>query len=167
MKEERLELNVSRAEVIASQRIRQALAATNDGAPIAESPAWMEALTALEFFFAEVIEPVSPFWRWEGFDSVAPAWARKAGASQLELAGLVLLVTDQAWTPFHCRLALALHTDSIDWIDLRVGAPGDGIGGIKRIPYGSRRESKEHSLAGESDRTTAWVFVAERGTPPR
>ena len=61
----------SRAEEIASHRLRAILIGIPTGATIGDSPEFRDALTGLEWFLPEVLAEIHPEWTGETLDAIA------------------------------------------------------------------------------------------------
>lgn len=146
------------AEKIVSQELRAILARVVTGAPIEHSEQLDQFQSALEFFLTEELG-----WRQESFDAFRFAVARKVAPEEAEFVGLALLITDQAWTPIHLWLRLSPDSDQIICFDCRVGEPGEGVGGLVRIPYGSDLADKVLYRLPERVGGISWVYRAARG----
>lgn len=148
----------SKAEKIVSQELRAILARVVTGAPIEHSEQLDQFQSALEFFLPEELG-----WRYESFDAFRFAVARKVAPEEAEFVGLALLITDQAWTPIHLWLRLSPDSDQITCLDCGVGEPGEGAGGLVRIPYGSDLADKVLYRLPERVGGISWVYRAARG----
>src|SRR5215218_4706872 len=116
----------SRAEQVLSRALRSALADLPDGAGVPDSEPYRDALTALEYYIPEVLGELHREWRFGGLDGVIPVVARKAGAGEVELLGLCVLMDDQTLTPLHLRLRVSLIGDAVAWLECRLGEAGAG-----------------------------------------
>ena len=148
----------SKAEKIVSQELREILAPVATGALIDDSELLDQFHSALEFFLTEELG-----WREESFDAFRFAVGRKVAPEEAEFVGLALLITDQAWTPIHLWLRISPDSDQIASLDCRVGEPGEGAGGLVRIPYGSDLADKVLDRLPERVGEISWVYRAARG----
>ena len=147
----------SKSEAIVARELRSVLAPLTTGEPIEQSERLVKLECALEYFLPEELG-----WRYESSDAFRFVVARKVAPDEAEFVGLALLISDQTWTPIHLGLRLSADSDRVASLDCRVGEPGDGAGGLVRIPYGSGLADKVlHRLP---DRVGAidWVHRATR-----
>ena len=150
------------AEAVAARSAETILAAHSVGDDIAETEALADLLSALELVIPSVLRLTYPAeWRFESLDGFRLALAQKISATELELLGLCLLISDQTWTPFTARLRQSPDRSSISAISCQVGAC-DRSNEMTRLPHGSARESKLLSEVSERVGKIRWRFSAHR-----
>lgn len=149
----------SKAETIACESLRAALAGLGDGAPVPDSPEFERFLSALEWVLPEYLAEVYDFWQGESLDGVYAEVAHKIGTRAVELVGLGLTINEQEFLALRVRLGLREASDEIEWLEARLGE--ETAEGLRRVPYSLDRLKKEmHSTAqriGEID----WAFAIE------
>jgi hypothetical protein len=153
----------SRAEQSISRSLRAILADLPDGASIADSEQFREALSGLEFFLPhQVLNEIYPEWNYESLDGILPLGARKRGEGEAEIVGLCILISDQTLTPLHVRLQVAASTDEVSWLECRLGERGKH--GMVRTPYESSSAvaKRLYALNGKPD-LIDWVYKVEFG----
>ncbi len=156
---------MSRAEEVASRCLRSVLTSLSVGSPIDPSDEFDELQSALERLLPEILRQSYPFWRHESLDGFRLAVARKSAPEEAELIGLCLLISNQTWTQFHLRVRPSPHEDSIQWLDCRLGQPGDGAGGMLCLPHDSIAVSKLLYSVGERPDSIEWVYRSTRMPP--
>src|SRR5262245_546353 len=114
----------SKAEEIASRRLRAILAGLPDGATIGDSPGFRDALSGLEWFLPTVLAEIHPEWTGESLDGIYAHVAQKTGEGEAEILGLCCLMSDQTLTPIHLRLRVSTTADEVSWLELRLGENG-------------------------------------------
>ena len=147
---------VSKAEEIASRRLRTILAGIPTGETIPDSVEFRDALSGLEWFLPTVLAEVHSEWTGESLDGIYPHLAQKTGEGEAEILGLCCLMSDQTLTPIHLRLQLSSTTDEMSWLELRLGEKGRA--GMVRIPYSSSPSiyKRLHTLSRKAN-TIEWV----------
>ncbi len=153
---------VSKAEEIASRRLRAILAVTPAGEAIDDSPEFRDALSGLEWFLPTVLAEIHPEWNGESLDGIYPHIAHKIGEWEAEILGLCCLMSDQTLTPIHLRLQLSSTGDEVSWLELRLGEKGRA--GMVRIPYSSSPSlhKRLHALIHRAS-TVEWVYQVTFG----
>lgn len=126
----------------------------------------MELASALEWFLPEVLAQRYEHWEHEALDGVFPHIARRIGQRSIELAGMVLLIDDQRGAPFHGRMSHSPDRDEVEWMECRVGEPGEGRGGLSRVPLHSKAWALGAQRACERPDEVDWVYTAEFGAGP-
>ncbi len=86
-----------------------------------------------------------------------------AAERQAEVIGMCCLIQDQTWTPIDVRLRHAESSPGIEWMACRVGARGNGNGGLLRIPHGSL-DSKIPVRVAEDPEVFDWTDTATLGS---
>jgi hypothetical protein len=152
----------SKAEEVASHRLRAILAGIPTGATIGDSPEFSEALSGLEWFLPTVLAEIHPEWTGESLDGIYPCVAHKTGEREAEILGLCCLISDQTLTPIHMHLQLSRTAYEVSWLELRLGEKGQA--GMVRIPYLSSPSihKRLHALS-QRTRTIAWVYSVTYG----
>jgi hypothetical protein len=148
---------VSPTEVTVSCSLRLVLDGLAVGEAIADSEAFRNLLTGLEFFLPAVLGEVHGQWKYESLDGILPAVARKTGPGEAEIIGLCILISDQTLTPIHVRLQVSPLVDEIMWLECRVGERGDGKGGMLRTPYTAMSGKQPAVVAGRPN-DIDWVY---------
>jgi hypothetical protein len=153
---------VSKAEEIASRRLRAILAETPAGETIHDSPEFRDALSGFEWFLPTVLAEIHPEWTGESLDGIYPHIAHKIGEREAEILGLCCLMSDQALTPIHLRFQLSSTADEVSWLELRLGEKGPA--GMVRIPYSSSPSihKRLHALSRRAS-TIEWVYQVTFG----
>ena len=154
----------SRAEEIASRCLRAVLTPLSPGSSIEDSDEFRTFQSAMEYVIPSALQEKYPWWRYESLDAFRFAVARKLGPEEAELIGLCLLISDQTWTPLHLRLRVSALSDSIEWLDCRLGEPGEGNGGMVRTPYKSTGETKLLSSVAQRLGSISWTYTITRGS---
>jgi len=144
---------VSKAEEIASRRLRVILAELPIGEAIGDSPEFREALSGLEWFLPTVLAEIHPEWIGETLDGIYPHLSHKAGEAEADILGLCCLISDQTVTPIHVRLQLSSTADEVSWLELKLGEKGQG--GMVRTPYSSS-PSLDKRLHALSQKVSKW-----------
>jgi hypothetical protein len=124
-----------------------------------------EALSCLENFIPAILCQVYDEWQWESMDGFLVPVARKTGPGEAEFIGLAILMSDQTVTPIHIRLQVSAAQEQIEWLECKVGEPGDGKGTMERIPYGSSRADKwlKRLTAAGTAPAIDWVYATAFG----
>ena len=153
---------VSKAEEIASRRLRAILVGIPTGTTIPDSAEFRDALSALELFLPTVLAEVHSEWRGESLDGIYPHVAQKTAEGEAEILGLCCLISDQTLTTIHLRLQLSSSTDEVSWLELRLGAKGRA--GMVRTPYLSSTSihKRLHALSRNAN-TIEWVYKVTFG----
>jgi hypothetical protein len=153
---------VSKAEEIASQRLRVILAEVPAGETIRDSPQFREALSGLEWFLPTVLAEIHPEWTCESLDGIYPHFAHKTGEAEADILGLCCLMSDQTVTPIHVRLQISSTADEVSWLELKLGEKGRG--GMVRTPYSCSPslDKRLHALSRRAG-TMEWVYKVTFG----
>ncbi len=153
---------VSKAEELASRRLRTILAEMPTGENIRDSPEFRDALCGLEWFLPTVLAEIHPEWTGESLDGIYPDIAHKIGEREAEILGFCCLMSDQTLTPIHLRLQLSSTVDEVSWLELRLGEKGQA--GMVRIPYSSSPSihKRLHALS-RSASTMEWTYKVTFG----
>ena len=153
---------VSKAEEIASRRLRAILAEIPAGATIDDSPEFRDALTGFEWFLPTVLAEIHREWIGESLDGIYPHVAQKTGEGEVEILGLCCLISDQTLTPIHLCLQLSTTADEVSWLELRLGEKGQG--GMVRIPYSSSPSihKRLHALSRRASKIE-WAYEVTFG----
>ncbi len=158
----------SKAEAKTCHGLREIVDELQQGAQIPDSVGFRESLSGLEYLLPEVLAAEHHWWRYEGFDGILPAVARKVGPQEIEVIGVCILISDQSVTPIYVRLGLSSEADEIAWLECKVGEPGDRDGGLHRDSYESRRIASDLASVGDRASQINWVYtarIAPRATP--
>lgn len=148
-------------EILTSRTLRTILDVLPNGATIDDSEEFRHALTDLHWFVSEVLAEIYPKWRGQSLDGIYPHFARKTGEQEVELFGLCTLISDQGLMPIHLRLQLALTSEEVSWLELRLGEKGRH--GMVRMPYREGAIYKQlHALNGREE-TIEWVYKVTFG----
>ena len=125
---------VSSAERIVSQSLRQVLANLPNGERIPDSQQFGHALIGLGRFIPEVIGEIHKEMQGQGLDDVFAGVARKTGEREAEILGICCFLSG-GLTPFHLHLQVSACDDEISWLECRLGERGEI--GMVRLPCGS------------------------------
>jgi hypothetical protein len=147
----------SRTEEAVSCSLRLVLDGLAVGEVIADSEAFRNLLTGLEFLLPAVLGKVHGQWKYESLDGIYPAAARKTGPGEAEINGLCILISDQTLTPVHIRLQVSPLVDEITWLECSVGERGEGKGGMVRTPY-TAMSGKQLTEVAERPKDIDWVY---------
>ncbi len=152
----------SKAEEIASRRLREILAGVPTGAAIGDSPEFRIALSGLEWFLPGVLAEIHSEWTGEALDGIYPHLAHKSGEREAEILGLCCQMSDQTVTPIHVRLQLSSTADEVSWLELKLGEKGQG--GMVRTPYSCSPslDKRLHALSRRAS-TMEWVYKVTFG----
>lgn len=129
----------SQVENTVARSLRAVLAALPDGANIDDSDEFQTLLSGLEYFLPAVLGEVHQEWKGQGLDGFLFGLKRKMGPGEAEFFGMCIFISDQTLTPIHLRLRVAAASDEVEWLECSVGKPGDGKGGMMRVPYNSTK----------------------------
>ncbi len=153
---------VSKAEEVASRRLRAILAEIHAGETIPDSSDLRDALSGFEWFLPTVLAEIHPEWTGESLDGIYPHRAHKIGEREAEILGLCCLMSDQTLTPIHLRLQLSSTADEVSWLELRLGEKGRA--GMVRIAYSSSPSlhKRLHALSRRAS-TIEWVYQVTFG----
>jgi hypothetical protein len=102
-----------------------------------------------------VLQEIHPEWKRESLDGIYPEIARKSGEFEIEIAGLCILISDQALTPFHLLLQINPDRNEVSWLDCKLGEAGPN--GMVRTPYDWRRVLAKLSSATDWKRVK-WTY---------
>ena len=130
-----------------------------------DSESLTKVLATMHFYLPSILQEVYDEWRWEAIDGFHPPIVRKIGPCGLELIGLASLLPDCTVTPVHLRLQISVAKHEITWLECRLGEPGDGKGGLNRVPYGSTEANRwlKKFIATETAPEIDWVYQVEFG----
>ena len=154
----------SKLEEIASRCLRASLAGLPLQASISTSDHFSKFQSALELLVPSLLVDKYPWWRRESLDAFEFAVARRLRREEAEFIGLCLLITDQAWTPFHLRLRISPRVDQIEALECKLGESGVGNGGMVRAPYGSLRATKLLYSVERRLQSISWAYTITRGS---
>ena len=140
-----------------ARALRPILAAMAPGGDIAEKAEMKDILATLEYFLPPLFAEVYPHWKYESFDGFYLAEAKRTETCEARLRGICILIDDQTTTPFDVRLRISPSEDVVDWMECRVGKPGDGNGGMERTPW-SRWWNRRPDCLRESLQPIDWVY---------
>lgn len=154
---------ISRAETIASSALRDVLSGQPIRASIDAAPRFSECLGALEWFVPSVLGQLYKHWeRYEDLDGFRIAKPTKTAERQVELIGMCCLIQDQTWTPVHLQLRHAPARPRIEWMTCRIGARGEGHGGLLRIPHRALGRKDPYRVAEDPERVD-WAYSVTFG----
>jgi hypothetical protein len=130
-------------------------------------------LGVLEFFLPKLLAAAYPAqWKRESLDDFRIPVARKTAEREAELIDLCLLISDQTWTAFYCRIRCRQDGTVIEWASCKIGVANPATGSLVRIPYGrpgTDRDTEAHALlahvTGHLD-STDWTYLEERKALP-
>jgi hypothetical protein len=152
---------MSKAEEIASRELRNVLSRAAIGGDIGQFAEFREILSALEWFLSEVLDEAHREWEHECLDGFRIASAGKTGDGEAELIGHGILLRDSSITPFHLRLQVALQTDEVSWLELKLGErDGDGVA---RRPWRRSTSPRRVGALIDSVDTIDWVYKVTYG----
>jgi len=145
-------------ELLAARQLADLLENVVIGAsvPISSSS---DICDTLELLVPQVLRVARPEWERESIDGFDFSHAVKRGVASAELAGMCILISDQAVTPFRLDLTIA-DDGSLRSSSIRVGEPGNGPLGISGPACNSRAAAE--LLAGLDARMDRidWVYSA-------
>jgi ribonuclease inhibitor len=137
------------------------------GSSIGDSDEFTTFQGALERVISSALQETYPWWRYESLDAFRFSAAFKLGREEAELIGLCLLMSDQSWTPLHVRMRVSAQSDSIEWLDCKLGESGNGAGGMVRTPYGSLRDAELLYAVTQRLASISWAYAVTRGSATR
>ncbi len=151
----------SKAEIILSFALREALSGVELGQALPDSHALDEAVYALEWVLPEVLaEGGAIRWRFEGIDGFLLAQVVKTAPREARLLGLAVTLAKFEWTPFHASIRLAKDEDAIEWIRCGLGETLDD-GRMHWVP--EDKCSKVLFRLPDRFDDIEWTYEAERG----
>jgi hypothetical protein len=142
----------SKAEITTAKAVRRILTLPPDDVPTASD----NIFNGLEYFLPQVLSEIYDYWKHESFDGFFPAEFQRIGPNSVQLLGLGILISDQTVTPVHLRMGISPTEDKIQWMECRVGARGEGNGGMDRVPYS--RWPKQLTVLPTAIDKIDWVY---------
>jgi len=159
---------VSSSEQAVGRNLHLVLTGLAVGDSIEESGDLAELLSSLEVFLPSILAEAYPDpWRHESFDAFRLAAARKTAPHEAELAGLGLLITDQAWTPVHVVIRVEPGVEGVAWVRCRAGDGGEGGRRMTRLPHGADRTGVLLDFVREHTSDVDWAYSVVRNAPGR
>ena len=142
------------------EALRGVIAGLKVGDPVENWDARAVLLSALQFYVPQVLAEVHPHWQWEGLDFFEAGHAIMTAERQAEVIGMCCLIRDMTWTPIYVHLRHSGSDQTLEWMECRVGARGDGDGGLLRLPNLDRSAPRR---IAQRPYEVDWAYAARFG----
>jgi hypothetical protein len=148
---------------ISAQFLRPVLSDVPRGARIQISDT-DELLISLEYFIPAILAEAHPEWDDnECLDGVIPLAAQKVAEDEAVIFGIGIIMSDQTLVPLYLHLQLETSSDTVSWVDCRLGEKA-----AERLPYASLNVVAERLRRIEPERID-WIYRVvsgeKRGSP--
>jgi hypothetical protein len=112
----------------------------------------------LECFIEAIFAEAYPEWDdYECLDGVIPLAAQKVAEDEAAIFGIGTIMSDQTLAPFYLRLQLETSSDTVSWVDCRLGEKA-----AERLPYTSLNVVAE-SLRRIEPEKIDWIYRVVSG----